>query len=289
MKLLPLILTFVIQSNVTSPKPDVSTPESSVRGLVAAYIKMDILRASEFVYGAKLTADQKASFKEQPPQLKELVKALSTFKITDLKSEINGNGATVTLSASADGGDSIKEKVPLRREGTSWKVVGFDVKNIGSQDSKVMSEMQMSPVRTLATMFNLLPVFSGARDKAREVGCKSHLKQITTGGLMYLQDFDEKFAFKAAEFKKVLFPYLKNNTIFHCPSDKPDVDSYSFNANLQGSTLARVKRPAETVMVYEGANGILNFRHAGSANVGFVDGHVKLINKEQAKKLVWKP
>ena len=106
---------------------------------------------------------------------------------------------------------------------------------------------------------------------------------------MYLQDFDEKFAFKAAEFKKVLFPYLKNNTIFHCPSDKPDVDSYSFNANLQGSTLARVKRPAETVMVYEGANGILNFRHAGSANVGFVDGHVKLINKEQAKKLVWKP
>ena len=103
------------------------------------------------------------------------------------------------------------------------------------------------------------------------------------------QNNDDKFTLKAAAFKKAFYPYLKNNSIFHCPSDKPGVDSFSFNANLQGIALSKVKKPAEMVMVYEGANGVLNFRHGGSANVGFVDGHVKLMTKEQAKNLVWKP
>lgn len=39
----------------------------------------------------------------------------------------------------------------------------------------------------------LFPVFSHARDKARQATCQSHMKQIGTALQMYLQDWDEEF------------------------------------------------------------------------------------------------
>src|SRR5436305_2601500 len=39
----------------------------------------------------------------------------------------------------------------------------------------------------------LFPVFAQARDKARQAGCLSNLKQLALGYHMYAQDFDEKF------------------------------------------------------------------------------------------------
>jgi prepilin-type processing-associated H-X9-DG protein len=84
-------------------------------------------------------------------------------------------------------------------------------------------------------------------------------------------------------------PYIKNESIFKCPSDASGAVSYSFNANLAGVKLAKVSAPAETVMIYEGKNGKLDFRHEGKAAVGFADGHAKLVNAEGAKKLHWRP
>src|SRR5690349_8255349 len=39
----------------------------------------------------------------------------------------------------------------------------------------------------------LFPVFARAREAARKASCTSNLKQITTGFLMYTQDYDEVF------------------------------------------------------------------------------------------------
>jgi prepilin-type N-terminal cleavage/methylation domain-containing protein/prepilin-type processing-associated H-X9-DG protein len=39
----------------------------------------------------------------------------------------------------------------------------------------------------------LFPVFAQAREKARQAGCQSNLKQIGTAFGMYLQDYDESF------------------------------------------------------------------------------------------------
>lgn len=55
------------------------------------------------------------------------------------------------------------------------------------------------------------------------------------------------------------------------------------------SPVSKVPQPAATVMIYEGEHGKLNFRHDGKATVGFVDGHVKLVDAEAAKPLRWKP
>src|SRR5881392_1671009 len=38
----------------------------------------------------------------------------------------------------------------------------------------------------------LFPVFAKARETARSASCKSNLKQIATGWMMYVQDYDER-------------------------------------------------------------------------------------------------
>jgi prepilin-type N-terminal cleavage/methylation domain-containing protein/prepilin-type processing-associated H-X9-DG protein len=84
----------------------------------------------------------------------------------------------------------------------------------------------------------LFPVFSRAREKARQANCLSNLKQIGMGALMYLQDWDEKFppadhvgsfggtagqwcATAANPYLRWQFlfdPYVKNRQVYLCAS-----------------------------------------------------------------------
>lgn len=126
-------------------------------------------------------------------------------------------------------------------------------------------------------------------DTGMSVSCVSNGKQIALGMLMYVQDYDERFPHRADQFKSSIMPYIKNEQVFHCPSDPGGPVSYSFNYQLQAVPMARVAQPANTVLIYEGSHSKLNFRHDGRATVAFADGHVKLIGPEQAKTLRWKP
>jgi len=85
----------------------------------------------------------------------------------------------------------------------------------------------------------LFPVFAQAREKARATACLSNMKQIGTGMLMYVQDYDETLpetglggVFRNATnsglgqlymgilpFHLAIQPYTKNYTVFGCPSD----------------------------------------------------------------------
>src|SRR5258708_38741367 len=42
----------------------------------------------------------------------------------------------------------------------------------------------------------LFPAFARAREAARRTGCLSNMKQVTTGILMYTQDYDEGFPYQ---------------------------------------------------------------------------------------------
>src|SRR3712207_5618453 len=82
----------------------------------------------------------------------------------------------------------------------------------------------------------LFPVFAQAREKARQASCLSNLKQITTGFVMYAQDYDETFpqwkwdqSYHSGTVNKndatslwhnAIYPYVKNAQVFACPSDK---------------------------------------------------------------------
>jgi len=87
----------------------------------------------------------------------------------------------------------------------------------------------------------LFPVFAKARESARAASCKSNLKQIGTGWMMYVQDYDEKtplnwwsddpcgtspqtnFPFGARGRQPIMVrriqPYVKNLGVLSCPSD----------------------------------------------------------------------
>jgi prepilin-type N-terminal cleavage/methylation domain-containing protein/prepilin-type processing-associated H-X9-DG protein len=90
----------------------------------------------------------------------------------------------------------------------------------------------------------LFPVFARAREQARKAVCLSNIRQLGTGGMMYLEDYDENFPpggyFDVAvpphgshflsggtgspngttpiTIADEILPYVKNDAIFSCPS-----------------------------------------------------------------------
>ena len=135
----------------------------------------------------------------------------------------------------------------------------------------------------------LFPVFAQAREKARQTSCLSNLKQIGTGLQLYVDDYDETYpaaynirpygyldyaafgddvhALDAPTYK--LYPYIKNGSIFVCPSAKQkdlllrsyytlngvniNGSSYNFNGVLysDGRTLSQIGQPSSLMFAWE--------------------------------------
>jgi prepilin-type N-terminal cleavage/methylation domain-containing protein/prepilin-type processing-associated H-X9-DG protein len=80
----------------------------------------------------------------------------------------------------------------------------------------------------------LFPVFAQAREKARSATCLSNFKQIGTGVMMYVQDWDETYpnnrlhtfpgggegSSKLVTWKTATQPYVKNIDVYRCPSNR---------------------------------------------------------------------
>ena len=135
----------------------------------------------------------------------------------------------------------------------------------------------------------LFPVFAKVRGNAQRASCNSNVKQIELGLIQYVQDHNDKFPPSAAAYKAAVFPYIQSESVFHCPTDHGGPVNYAMNTKLQGVSLDKLANPAGVVAVYEGENQTLNFRHNGLAVVGFADGHVQDMTREQAGSLKWTP
>ena len=138
----------------------------------------------------------------------------------------------------------------------------------------------------------VFPVFAQARAKARQTSCMSNLKQIATGNLMYVQDYDERFPI-ASTWQENMMPYTGTMTIFHCPADvlvpnasNSTASSYSFNSALDMMKVKRLGEPQNTVLNYDSTAASLNAndaltslpspgRHMKKNNISFADGHAQ--------------
>jgi prepilin-type N-terminal cleavage/methylation domain-containing protein/prepilin-type processing-associated H-X9-DG protein len=78
----------------------------------------------------------------------------------------------------------------------------------------------------------LFPVFSQAREKARQASCLSNFKQVGTGIMMYLQDYDETFPHNRTwgptgavvlNWKYRILPYIKNMDVYECPNSRAQI------------------------------------------------------------------
>ena len=114
----------------------------------------------------------------------------------------------------------------------------------------------------------LFPVFAQAREKARQSGCLSNLKQIGTAMQLYVDDNHERFPPAASGtadgYVKKIQAYTKNMKMFQCPSDGYEFDnhisylvnSYVCESAWDGNTngivvpikLAQLKKPADTIL-----------------------------------------
>jgi prepilin-type N-terminal cleavage/methylation domain-containing protein/prepilin-type processing-associated H-X9-DG protein len=73
----------------------------------------------------------------------------------------------------------------------------------------------------------LMPVFAQAREKARQTSCLSNFKQVGTGMMMYVQDYDESYPVSRlsdgtgvfSSWKYGILPYVKNLQVYTCPSN----------------------------------------------------------------------
>lgn len=122
----------------------------------------------------------------------------------------------------------------------------------------------------------LFPVFAQAREKARQTSCLSNMKQISLAHLMYVQDYDERFApsrsntppnqptdyenfgstacsagkADSSSWRAEVYPYVKNTQAYICPDNEQSDQyvegcqefklnlhrSYAYNGNLFNTT-----------------------------------------------------
>jgi len=130
----------------------------------------------------------------------------------------------------------------------------------------------------------IFPVFSSARDKARQSACLSNMKQIGLGAMQYLQDNDETTVSSywsganSVGWAGKFYLYINNPQVFVCPSEQfktaglpndtvdgvaqPDFPlSYSYNENIRGASesgvnfdglpVSQFSSPSSTVMLWE--------------------------------------
>jgi len=130
----------------------------------------------------------------------------------------------------------------------------------------------------------LFPAFARARENARRSSCLSNTKQLGLGIMQYVQDYDTLYPIgnttqttsatsytNGRGYAAAIFPYVKSNQIFVCPSDTgttatpTSTISYGFNSNMaiyadksaSGPSVpavtneAKLVAPVKTVILFE--------------------------------------
>jgi prepilin-type processing-associated H-X9-DG protein len=270
---------FSICGDVSANAQDLSTPETAVRSFMTAYYAGDLKKAAACVEGAKYSSALEW-------MSRELKKQPSTYKVDNLQFHVVGDSAAVSIIGAATQPPGKPQPyncaVKLRRSRAGWYIVPIKDERLALADS-------MDVVKVFVWELTNPQSATRNRDSAQRESCLSNLKQLARAVLKLMQSHNQQYSLKAGSYKQAIYPYIKDEQVFACPSDKPGTDSYSFNPHIEGLSLAKLTDSWKTVMLYEGKAGKLKFRHNGMAGVVFTDGHAKMITEEEAKKLRWMP
>lgn len=131
----------------------------------------------------------------------------------------------------------------------------------------------------------LFPVFGRARENARRTSCLSNTRQIGIGLMQYLQDYDNRMTLSwygawgdgssgASNYKwmDAIFPYVKSEQVFTCPSDSINLKyvqrsgynfgsyginemAYAYAKSPVGKKMSQIAAPSQTVFATETLSG----------------------------------
>lgn len=254
------------------------TPEDTVKAFVEAWNGKDLAKAAGLVVGGKPSADF-------GPLKTQGASDWPMITIDSMTSELNADKATVTAKFSvASSGSSKKEDfteaINLTKVNDAWLIVPAELQD-PANEKKVIG--------ILSGLLSHTEIFAQAKKAAQKTSCLSNVKQLALGLLILAADNDDVIKIDLSRAKKAVFPYTKNDKLWYCPGGPQDKVAYTINPKVVNISMTAIQQPAETVLLYEGSKGQLDFRHEGKAAVAFTDGHAKMIDAEAAKKLRWKP
>ena len=156
----------------------------------------------------------------------------------------------------------------------------------------------------------LFPVFSKAREKARQTQCQNNQRQLAIAISMYTQEHDETLPLNATVWQslKLTSALTSNqaalaveNSVTMCPN-RAFLNGYVYNSMLSGVALgdAAGGDPTGVWMVADGqsadpvmpnvASGLADVdgtRHANSFIAAALDGHVEMIKGDDVAKAAW--
>ena len=144
----------------------------------------------------------------------------------------------------------------------------------------------------------LFPVFSQARERARQAACMSNVKQMSMAVQLYLQDYDTRFP-RATDWMDTTMPYVKNMQVFQCPSvarlsstpgEVPTIFGYAYNQQVSARLMKDISNPALLPNIYDsnvfarnandpGSSLPYPGRHSRGNNVAYTDGHAKWVRE----------
>jgi hypothetical protein len=150
-------------------------------------------------------------------------------------------------------------------------------------------------VTPAAVMF---PVFTRARETARQASCQANVRQLGTAMKMYLSDWQDTYP-PAAQWCDSLKTYAMSPAVYQCPA-APDLKSgYAFNGALGGQPEGMIRSSDETACLFESDGGwnahggreamITKPRHMGAVTVGFVNGRVRAVPPGSEGSIRWSP
>ena len=201
------------------------------------------------------------------------------------------------------------------------KIITYTKKahNILSSFTLIELLVVISIIAILASM--LLPALNKAKSQAKNIVCKSQLKQIGLGAVAYTHDFDGYLPFPTKYWRiySEIGQYLTTDNLLQigyegstkkyrflpCPSNnEKEAWTYTWNAT-SGNTGSRLYsqwlRTSEKLMLIDGkfipelwgslkyfditdANCRVDYRHSNGGNIVFMDGHVDDMTRTEILK-----
>ena len=294
------------KTTVKRVKVDLSSPEKTVRTFVAAINAQDIDAMIACVYGAKpLKGKDGAAFRAMVE--KDAAHAPSgNLAIGEIKMFVDVKPIRFeTVCRFQSGGETIvaPSVLEMTRADDGWKIIPLseakrqeamnklqatEQQNQDEADEKTSVQTKPQPDVLLLTASMLAQMVQDTRasvEGALREKCVSNLRQVALGAMMFSQENDEAFAFTQSDFVTKLNTFARDESIFFDPKTN---SVFGLNSQLANIELSKIQSPAETVLFYTGANGVLDFNYYdGTAVVAFADGHVKSVTREYAKTLRW--